>query len=578
MTLIRTLTPFAVALVASTAAAQQSKPAQPLPLTLDPKPTTGSITTADLMSRVYLFADDSMRGRMAGSAEAMKGTDYIAAELKRLGLQPAGEKGTYFQDVPFGAQALDSTSTIQVGEAVLKAGTDFLASGQLGTTPVTGTLEVIFGGQAIDTTNILPADQVRGKLLILRPAAGPPTNVQAFLASDGYKRYSAALSVAKAVAVIGGPQIPAAIARNAFTAPPTVQLMPDEGPTTPPVIQLTQSAADALLGTPNASATKGASGKSATLDVKFALTRRPGRNVVAVLPGSDAKLKGQYVAIGAHSDHVGVRGQGAVDHDSMRVFNAVVRPQGADSPNRPANAEEATRIRAMLDSLRAANGPRQDSINNGADDDASGSMGVLEIAEAFATARQKPKRSVLFVWHIGEEAGLLGSDYFTKHPTVPRDSIVAQLNVDMIGRGGSADITGEGKNGELLRGRDAGYVQLVGSRRLSTELSNLVEDVNTKTKAGFQFDYGLDADGHPQNIYCRSDHYMYARYGIPVVFFTTGGHRDYHQVTDEAQYLDYDHLRRVTQLIHDVTWRVADLDHRPAVDKPKPDPDAPCRQ
>jgi Zn-dependent M28 family amino/carboxypeptidase len=190
----------------------------------------------------------------------------------------------------------------------------------------------------------------------------------------------------------------------------------------------------------------------------------------------------------------------------------------------------------------------------------------------------KPKRSIIFVWHAGEEAGLWGSEWFTDHPTVPRDSIVAQLNVDMIGRGASSDITGEAKDGSLIHGRDSGYVQLIGSRRLSTELGNLVEDVNTKTKANLQLDYALDADGHPQNIYCRSDHYMYARYGIPIVFFTTGGHRDYHQVTDEPQYLDFDQYRRVTQLIHDVVWRVADLDHRPLVDKPKPDPNGACTQ
>jgi len=235
-------------------------------------------------------------------------------------------------------------------------------------------------------------------------------------------------------------------------------------------------------------------------------------------------------------------------------------------------------MKALLDSMRAVVPPRQDSINNGADDDGSGSMGVLEIAEAFASAKQRPKRSILFVWHIGEEEGMLGSRFFTDHPTVPRDSIVAQLNVDMIARGATSDITGESKDGSPIHGRDSGYVQLIGSRRLSTELGNVVEDVNTKTKASLQLDYSLDADGHPQNIYCRSDHYMYARYGIPIVFFTTGGHRDYHQVTDEPQYLDFDQYRRVTQFIHDVAWRVADLDHRPLVDKPKPDPNGACKQ
>ena len=123
----------------------------------------------------------------------------------------------------------------------------------------------------------------------------------------------------------------------------------------------------------------------------------------------------------------------------------------------------------MTDSLHALHGARVDSINNGADDDGTGTVSVLEIAEAFATATARPKRSILFVWHAGEEKGLWGSMYFTDHPTVPRDSIVAQLNMDMVGRGAAADVTGESKTGELLHG-GAGYLQLVGSRRLSTEL------------------------------------------------------------------------------------------------------------
>ena len=235
-------------------------------------------------------------------------------------------------------------------------------------------------------------------------------------------------------------------------------------------------------------------------------------------------------------------------------------------------------MHTMLDSLRAVVPARADSINNGADDDGSGSMGVLEIAEAFATAKQRPKRSLLFVWHMGEEEGMLGSRWYTDHTTVPRDSIVAQLNVDMIGRGASDDITGEAKDGSLIHGRDSGYVQLIGSRRLSTALGDLVEDVNTKTKANLQLDYSLDADGHPQNIYCRSDHYMYARYGIPITYFSLGYHTDYHQVTDEPQYIDYGHMARVAGFVHDVAAAVANRSSRLVVDKPKPDPLAPCRQ
>jgi hypothetical protein len=305
--------------------------------------------------------------------------------------------------------------------------------------------------------------------------------------------------------------------------------------------------------------------------------RAPGRNVVAILPGSDPTVKGQYVAIGAHNDHVGFNRTPA-DHDSVKAFMMVARPQGADSPSgAPVSDVQSSRIRQVLDSLRKLRPARIDSIYNGADDDASGSMSVLEIAEALTNARVKPKRSILFVWHTGEEAGLYGSEYFTDHPTVPRDSIVAQLNMDMVGRGGANDITGSSKEGGELRG-GPGYVQLVGSRRLSTELGDLIENVNKVNKLGMNFDYGIDANGHPQNIYCRSDHYSYARYGIPVVFFTTGGHSDYHQVTDEPQYLDYGRMAQVATLVHDSAVRIANLDHRVVVDKPKPDPKGRCVQ
>ena len=116
------------------------------------------------------------------------------------------------------------------------------------------------------------------------------------------------------------------------------------------------------------------------------------------------------------------------------------------------------------------------------------------------------------------------------------------------------------------------------TRRLSSELGDLAEQVDKDGKYGLVFDYTYDADGHPDNFYCRSDHYMYARYGIPIAFFSTGGHRDYHQVTDEVQYLDFTKYTTVTRFVADLAGRLADLDHRPVADQPKPDPKAPCKQ
>ena len=226
-------------------------------------------------------------------------------------------------------------------------------------------------------------------------------------------------------------------------------------------------------------------------------------------------------------------------------------------------------MRASLDSIRKIRPARIDSVMNGADDDGSGSMGVLEIAEQLAKAKQKPKRSILFVWHTAEEKGLFGSAWYSDHPTVPRDSIVACVNIDMIGRGGAFDDVPEGG----LR-----YLQLLGSRRLSTQLGDLVERVNTERKYGFKLDYQFDANGHPAQYYCRSDHYNYARYGIPTVFFSTGGHQDYHMPTDEPQYIDYEHYARVTNYIGELTATLANTAQRLVVDKPKPDPKAPCQQ
>jgi hypothetical protein len=340
-------------------------------------------------------------------------------------------------------------------------------------------------------------------------------------------------------------------------------------PTGPVGLLITMNVAARMLGTPLGGAAMGQGSGVLTGGAGFVVTPQPhpARNVVGVVRGSDRALSHQFVAIGAHNDHEGVRDQ-VVDHDSLRVFNEVIRPQGADDPQRAPTAAEQARITTLLQNARRSGFRRPDSIMNGADDDASGSMTVLEIAEAFATAAVKPKRSVLFVWHTGEEKGLLGSEYYTDNPTVPRDSIVAQVNMDMVGRGGADDIAGGGP----------GYLQVIGSRRLSTELGDLVELVNTRGDHGFTFDYQYDADGHPQQFYCRSDHYEYARFGIPVAFFSTGSHRDYHMVTDEAQYLDFPKMQRVAAYVFDLVRSVADLAHRPVVDKPKPDPAAPCRQ
>lgn len=561
--------------------AQQKCPAiqaGALPLKYQGGPTVQAITPCDLMTRLYIYADDSMMGRRVGSDDNRRATDYIEREVRRLGLVPAGEAGGYFQNLPVFTRSFDSTgSTIEVSGTTFHGGLDFTANVPTQLWNKAGAV-VVFGGMANDTINPLSADAVQGKILVLRVAPGGGRG--AFFGrgrgplSPALQAYQAMLGAAAAVMTIAGDQLPGPAGfggfggggRASFRDPAQQSGAGGAGVT----ITATTRVADALFGQPLDGLTKGKEGKSASLSLKFNETPVSGRNVVAILPGSDPALKSEYVAIGAHNDHIGFN-RNPVDHDSLRAYNIVARPEGADSRGAAApTAEQWSRINAMIDSMRKLHPARADSIDNGADDDGSGSVSVLEIAEAFAKAKVKPKRSIVFVWHTGEESGLWGSQWFTNHPSVPRDSIVAQLNLDMVGRGEASDVTGTAKDRTLLTG-GPGYVQLVGSRRLSTELGDLVEQVNAEQKLGMRFDYAEDADGHPQNIYCRSDHANYARYGIPVTFFTTGGHADYHQVTDEPEYIQYRHMATVDSLVFATALTVANLDHRVKVDKPKPE-------
>ena len=523
-------------------------------------PTTTAITAADLKTRLYILADDSMLGRQAGTDGNLKATAYIAAEAKRIGLVPAGDSGGYFQYIPLVRRSYPQTITLRADTAPLTSPSDWLPIGARGTPRSLDGARVIYGGVFSDSSTWITAAQAAGRVVLLAPGTRP---------AGPFFRSIARFASASGIAIAGLERASPLLVRALMR--PTMSLRAETGAgiETPQSFLVTTAAAALLLRRPLDSAASGDTGAVIHGTVPIEQTPLPARNVVAVLPGRDAKLRGEYIAIGAHSDHIGLR-EPPVDHDSLRAYNTAVWEMRDRTPGTPSPApNQLATIHINVDSLHRLRPARPDSVNNGADDDGSGSAGVLEIAQAAAGLKPHPKRSLLFVWHTGEELGLLGSRWFTEHPTVPRDSIVAQLNIDMIGRGDSADIKGGGPR----------YLELVGSFRLSTELGNTAERVNKARKAPFVIDYTFDANGHPENIYCRSDHANYARYGIPVIFFTTGLHEDYHQVTDEPQYIDYRHFAAVSQYIYDVALAVADQPQRPVVDKPKPaDPNAPCRQ
>jgi hypothetical protein len=591
------LSALAVPVVTPTLVAQQKCPATTpgaaMPLTYQGAPTVPAITACDLMTRLYVYAADSMRGREAGTPDAIRATAYIEGEVKRLGLRPAGDNGTFFQSMPVTARIMTQASAISAGGKTFRPGADFNAAGGADRTAAG---DVVFGGTLGDTVNALGADDVRGKIVVIvAPAGGGGRG--GFGGGRGGAANNPLAGAAAVVTVsqtIGTPRLQFVLndtvqndGRTAYNAanpapPPAAGRGGRGGAAGPAPLSVTVSpaVAAAMLGKPVASAVRGDKNGAVTIDLKFETVAEPTRSVVAILPGTDSKLKNEYIVIGAHSDHIGMSAANPpVEHDSLKAYNIVARPEGADSRGAaPPTPEQWVRINALKDSLRNVYPARLDSVSNGADDDGSGSISVLEIAEAFAKGPAKPKRSLIFIWQTGEEKGLWGSQWFTNHSTVPRDSIVADLNMDMVGRGAATDMTGKNKENQDLFGAE-NYLQLVGSRRLSTELGDLAEQVNAKEAIPFKFDYAMDANGHPQNIYCRSDHANYARYGIPVIFFTTGGHADYHQVTDEPQYIQYQHMARVSTLVFDLALKLGGMDHRPVVDKTKPDsPFARCQQ
>ena len=532
---------------------------------LSAQATTADITTKDLEYRLKIIADDSMMGRESGSKGDFMAADYVASEFKRLGLEPAGERGTYFQTVPFWKAAIDPSSQLTTQGMVLHVGNDFLPVSIRAPGRTFDGVQVVYGGNSTDSSSWIPSSQAAGKIVVVDVPSGAPLR--------GIGRLLPHWQSSVAVAVPSLDQLGSETSARLREGVPISD--PARDTSAVPVLSISRHAATVLLGAAPSTLTPGAAGVTVSghFDIPRAPVPFPARNVIGVLRGSDAHLRGEYVSLTAHNDHVGFD-HNPVDHDSLRAFNRVIRPMGADSPVGVPSAVEWTRFRAFIDSARRQRPPRQDSIRNGADDDGTGTVAILEIAEKMSRSGTRPKRSILFVSHTGEEAGLLGSRWYTDHATVPLDSIIGEIDEDMVGRGKPTDFPRGGTGAGSPT-----YLEVVGAKRLSKEFGAVIEAANAKQPLPFKFDYEYDVPGHPLQYYCRADHYSYARYGIPSVALSRGEHLDYHQVTDEVQYIDFPDLARVTRMVYDAATALANLPVRPALDAPKQqDPHAACRQ
>jgi hypothetical protein len=505
------------------------------------------ITANQLRDYLYFVASDEMEGRDTPSRGLDLTAKFIGTMLSRWGFKPAGDNGTFYQKMELKRAAINPTaSTVTINGQNLAYGTDFIAN------PVAGTISnapLVFGGNGwmIKSKNVEPLKgvDVRGKTVVVYTDSLPRGTTYQELSAGGKQGEAWADPVtyarqngAAGLIIVGAPNVMKNWERmrlqrersNFFVDKFREQTAAQNFPT----IYISSQTAEKLFsgetndfnqinaayGTTAAMPTFNFnSGKTASITVATQTETAMTQNVVALWEGSDPTLKAEMVAIGAHYDHDGVR----------------------------------------------PNAPGEDKIWNGADDDGSGTVAVLAIAETLAKAKIRPKRSVLFVWHAGEEKGLWGSEYFNKFPTVNIKNVVAQLNIDMIGRSKKPGDTNP-KNKDLSGEND---IYVIGSEMMSTTLGA----VTKQTNAGYLnlgYDYRYDDPKDTNRFFFRSDHFNYAVNGIPIVFWFDGVHEDYHQASDHADKIDYAKMEKITRTIFLTLWEITDLKQRPAVDKQLP--------
>jgi len=468
-----------------------------------------TITAEDIYSRVAFLASDAMRGRDTPSRELNIVAEALVDHHRRLGFEPAGENGTYLQWYPFPLRGLSAEGTrLDVvstgGRQSLQLGRDFFTRGNT-TADLTGPLVYVGKGTPASFGG---AGTLRDRVAV---AALPGGWTTAWRVERNRQASEAQRAGASAIVhVLDATWTADSIAKYAQAAAEPSRTL--GGRVSFPQFFVTQAAARRMFSAGNlafeaawSQAQNGEtgpvqlSGVQVTAGAPFRdVDQAVAPNVAAVLRGSDPALRNEYVVVSAHMDHIGV-------------------------------------------SRNPVNG---DSINNGADDDASGTAGLMEIAEALASMPERPRRSVIFLYVSGEEKGLLGSEWYSDHPTVPLPQIVANINVDMIARNSPDSIVVIGKQYSTM----GPMVNAIRERRPELRL------------------VAADDIWPEERFFFRSDHFNFARKEVPSIFFFSGVHEDYHRPSDEVEKIDADKAARVARFVFYLTHEVANADQKPRWD------------
>lgn len=458
-----------------------------------------TITAADVAHRIGVVADDSMMGRDTPSRGLDLTAQYVADQFRKFGLHPGGDNGSWFQRYPITRHRLEleqSRIVFDGGGRKESAGfTDAVRyeGGIIPDQPVRATAVLVGGAQ---TTQSAESLDVRNKVVLyVAQADGNRTLMQQVLRVLFHAGPKALVILSSADSAAFVASIPKGSSERLVVGLPTgrpITLQVRSG-----AVSNSLSSAGVDLAVIRAASTpvyRSLRSLTVGIETKDVITSSlSAPNTVGILRGSDPELKKEYLVYSAHMDHIGIT---------------------------PGQA---------------------DSINNGADDDGSGTTGVMELAEAFSRPGARPRRSVIFLTVSGEEKGLWGSNYFVEHPAVPINQIVADINIDMIGRNWPDTIVAIGK-----------------------EHSDLGTTLNRVNAAHPELGMTAIDDRWPEErFYFRSDHYNFARKGVPILFFFNGVHKDYHQVTDSPDKINSDKESRILRLLFFLGQDVANAPNRP---------------
>jgi hypothetical protein len=503
-------------------------------MTKDRAPGAGTITVEKCKEWLGTLASPEFEGRGTGQPGFQKAADFVAAHFKALGLEARGENGTYFQHVPWSGTKVKAEQTFlsfEAGGETLRIPAERL--GGTATTALSANGDVVLlvvrapepaqgqqgqsrrGGVRFDVPKIQGLDEleVKDKFVVAFVQTTEATRASAvgtrFAVQQAMQGKEPAVLVFAYEAeqkggLRGGRSGGGRGAGNPATAgarrtPPDVAF---GGKDLEAVLKMAGKDTTALAGV--AAVTLVPLTVKARLELAVGEEKLPAMNVFGVLPGSDGKLKDEYVVIGSHLDHLGRRGE--------QYFP-------------------------------------------GADDDGSGTTGVMAVSQMFAKNPTRPARSILFVCFAGEESGLVGSRFFAENPPIPLASIASELQMDMIGR--DEEENAEGDPGEKAEDNH-NSLHLIGTQKLAPALHTICLAKNEV--AAFDIEY--DQEG----MFSRSDHANFARKGVPVAFFFTGLHRDYHQVTDTPDKINYPKLLRVARYVYDIGFELASPISRPRID------------